>query len=149
MSEHHAKIEWSRNAPDFKYETYDRTHRIEFGGGFRCDASSAPEFLGRKELVNPEELLVAALSSCHLLTFLAIAARSRLVVDEYRDEAVGYLEKNEAGKLAVTHVTLRPWARFSGEAPSREKIEELHAKAHANCFIAQSVRTSVKVEPKA
>lgn len=147
MSEHHAAIRWSRQTPDFKYETYDRTHSVEFGGGSRCSASSAAEFLGKKELVNPEEMLVAALSSCHMLTFLAIAARSRLVLDEYKDAAVGYLEKNADGKLAVTRVVLRPFTRFSGEVPSAQKVKEMHEKAHANCFIAQSVRTEVSCEP--
>jgi organic hydroperoxide reductase OsmC/OhrA len=99
--------------------------------------------------VDPEEAFVAALSSCHLLTFLAIAARRRLVVDDYSDEAIGYLEKNAEGRLAVTRVVLRPRVAFGGAGPpATEELASLHELAHAQCFIANSVRTEVTVEPR-
>jgi organic hydroperoxide reductase OsmC/OhrA len=148
MSEHRVHVRWQRNTPGFGYDEYDRTHAWEFGGGARLSASSAPEFKGRADLPNPEEALVAALSSCHMLTFLAVAARRRFVVDAYDDAAVGHLEKNADGKLAITRVELRPRASFSGEKrPSAEDVARMHEVAHRECFIANSVKTEVSVLP--
>jgi organic hydroperoxide reductase OsmC/OhrA len=148
MSEHRARVSWQRSTPGFGYDEYDRTHAWEFGGGARLSASSAPEFLGRADLPNPEEALVAALSSCHMLTFLAIAARKRLVVDRYDDDAVGTMEKNSDGKLAVTRTVLRPRVVFGGaRQPTPEELAKLHHQAHEACFIANSVKTEVVVEP--
>jgi organic hydroperoxide reductase OsmC/OhrA len=148
MSEHRVTVSWRRKTPDFTYDGHDRTHQIRFGGGVEIDASSAPEYRGKAELPNPEEELVAAMSTCHMLTFLAIAARRRLVVDRYEDEASGVLEKNEAGRLAITRATLRPRATFSGQTPTADELAKLHESAHANCFIASSVRTEIAVEPR-
>jgi len=150
MSEHHARIDWRRGDAEFAFETYDRTHRWTFAGGVALEASSAPEYRGRAELPNPEEALVAALSSCHMLTFLALAARRRLVVERYEDDAVGHLEKNAQGRLAITRATLRPRVAFGGEKrPSAEELARLHHLAHEGCFIANSVTTDVAVEPQA
>lgn len=143
MSEHKATITWKRNTQDFAYDTYDRTHVVRFEGGIEVKGSAAEEFLGKKELANPEELLVAALSSCHMLTFLAISAKSRLTVDSYEDKAIGYLEKNAEGKLCVTRIELHPKVIFGGEKPTPEKYKDLHEKSHKNCFIANSVKCAV------
>jgi organic hydroperoxide reductase OsmC/OhrA len=148
MSEHRTQVRWTRGAEPFGYETYDRTHRWRFGGGTELDASAAPEYKGRAELPNPEEALVAALSSCHMLTFLALAARRRLVVDSYTDDAVGHMEKNADGKLAITRVELRPRVVFSGEKqPTVEELARMHELSHRECFIANSVKTEVSVVP--
>ena len=148
MSEHRATIRWRRETGGFGYEEYDRSHAWEFAGGVRVEASSAPEFLGRAELPNPEEALVAALSSCHMLTFLAVASRKRLVVDAYEDEAVGVMAKNADGRLALTRVVLRPRIAWGGErTPDATEIARMHEIAHRECFIANSVRTEVLVEP--
>lgn len=147
MSEHHAKVTWKRTTPDFAYETYDRTHTVVYGGGSLISASAAPEFAGKKELTNPEEMLAAALSSCHMLTFLAVAAKSRLIVDSYIDNAVAKLDKNANGKMAVTHIRLNPKVTWGGEAPSPDKIKSLHEKAHANCFIANSLACQMTIDP--
>jgi organic hydroperoxide reductase OsmC/OhrA len=148
MSEHRFDLRWQRGPGDFTYESYDRTHRWRFGGGVELDASSAPEYLGRAELPNPEEALIAALSSCHMLSFLAIAARQRFAVQSYADAAVGHLEKNAEGKLAITRVELRPNVTFSGEKqPTREQLARMHEQAHHVCFIANSVKTEVSVVP--
>jgi organic hydroperoxide reductase OsmC/OhrA len=147
MSEHRIAVRWKRESADFSYETYNRSHVLRFEGGQEILASSAPEFFGKAEQANPEEMLAAALSSCHMLTFLAIAARSRLIVESYQDQAIAVLEKNEAGKQAVTRVLLRPVIVFSGsEIPDAEKIKQMHEKAHRNCFIANSVACQVIVE---
>jgi len=145
MSEHVAKIRWHRSTQDFRYETYDRSHTVTFGGGSTLQASSAPEFKGRAELANPEEMLVAALSSCHMLTFLAIAARKRLVVDAYEDDAVGFMTNNAEGKLYISRVILQPRVGFAGSVHA-EQVRSMHELAHRECFIASSVVTSVEVE---
>ncbi len=149
MSEHRVRIAWKRESDDFSYATYDRTHTWTFDGGTHVKASAAPEYQGDAALVNPEEALAAALSSCHMLTFLAIAARKRYVVDSYEDAAVATLDKNADGQLAITRVILRPRVVFGGDkSPDGSELEALHESAHRNCFIANSVRTELIVEPR-
>jgi organic hydroperoxide reductase OsmC/OhrA len=149
MSTHHASVRWTRSTPDFEYATYVRAHTTSFGSGQSLDTSSAPEFAGDPTRTNPEELLVGALSSCHMLTFLAVAARKRFVVDSYEDQAEGVLEKDASGVMWVTRVVLRPVVHFSGTAPDAAQLAALHESAHRNCFIANSVKTEVRVEPQA
>jgi organic hydroperoxide reductase OsmC/OhrA len=148
VSEHRVHVSWERGGVDFGYESYPRAHRWRFEGGVEVPASAAPAFHGNPERVDPEAAFVAALSSCHMLTFLAVASRKRLVVDAYEDEAVGFLAKNEAGKLAMTRVVLRPRVVFAGAAPAAELVADLHERAHRECFIANSVRTDVAVESR-
>src|SRR5687768_7507696 len=143
------RLSWRRQTPGFAYEIYDRNHDVTTGSGVRLAMSAAPAFRGDPARLNPEEQLVAALSSCHALTFLAIAAKKRLIVDDYEDDATGVMEKDERGKLAVTRVTLRPKVTFSGEhPPSDDDVRRIHELAHEECFIASSVRTSVVVEAR-
>lgn len=151
MSNYEVSLRWKRTTPDFKYETYDRTHLIRAAGGVEIPSSSAPAYLGDAAKVNPEEMFAAALSSCHMLTFLAICAKSGFVLDSYEDDAVALLEKRaDNGKLAVTRVTLRPRCRFSGDkVPDEAKLKDLHEKSHRNCFIANSVDCEVVVESRA
>ena len=147
MSEHKASIDWQRTSEEFTYPEYNREHRWSFESGIEVQASAATSYLGSPDCVDPEEAFVAAVASCHMLTFLAICARKGLVVDAYRDSAVGYLEKNPAGRLAITHVELSPKITFeNGELPA-ESLEHLHHQAHEQCFIANSVRTAVSVRP--
>ncbi len=108
-------------------------------------ASSAPAGSGAADRVNPEEQLLGALSSCHMLTFLAVAAKKRLVVQSYTDTAHGVLERNAAGRLAVTKITLTPVVVFEGEQPAAEVLTSLHASAHRNCFIANSIASEVTI----
>ena len=110
-------------------------------------ASAAPAYLGSESCVDPEEAFVASLSSCHMLTFLAIACKKQYVVDSYRDQAVGVLEKDGSGRLAIVRVNLRPQVRFGGEkTPTPEELAQMHDQAHHACFIANSVKTEVVVE---
>jgi len=147
MSEHKATVEWKRGNDIFSYESYSRDHVVRYDNGIQMPGSAAPAFRGNPARVDPESALVAALSSCHMLTFLAIAAKKQLVVDTYCDQAVGFLEKNAKGKLAVTRVILRPKVTFGGTAPpTAEQLGALHERAHAECFIANSVMTEVTVE---
>jgi organic hydroperoxide reductase OsmC/OhrA len=146
VSEHHATVSWQRTTEDFSYESYDRDHSWSFEGGVEVAASAAPDFLGSAERVDPEQAFVASLSSCHMLTFLAIASRRRLVVERYVDRAVGTMEKNADGKLAITRVALRPDIEFSGEGPSAERLAKMHELSHRECFIANSVSSEIVVE---
>ncbi len=147
MAEHKASLTWTRGETEFTYETYPRDHEWTFEGGIRVAASAAPGYLGSAERVDPEEAFVAALSSCHMLTFLAVAAKRRFVVDAYEDDAVGHLEKNEEGKLAITRVILHPKVMFGGDKqPTKEQIATMHKQSHEQCFIASSVKTAVSVE---
>lgn len=146
MSEHQATISWRRETADFAYDTYSRGHRWSFPGGQALKASAAPDFLGDAACVNPEEGFAAAIASCHMLTFLAIAAKKRYTVDSYEDAAVAILDKNADGAMAVTRVELRPKIAFSGERqPTSEDIAGIHEKAHQHCFIANSVKCEVVV----
>jgi organic hydroperoxide reductase OsmC/OhrA len=148
MSEHRATIDWQRSSADFTYMTYNRAHEWRFTAA-TVPASAAKDYRGDENRVNPEEALVAALSSCHMLTFLAVAAKRKFSPDSYRDEAVGVLEKNTEGKLAITKVTLRPQIRWSpGIAVSAEDLAKMHHDAHVGCFIASSVKTEIVVEPQ-
>ena len=112
MSEHRATVRWQRTSPDFTYESYNRDHDWILAG-VQVPASAAPAYRGTPERVDPEEAFVASLSSCHMLTFLALACKKRFTVDSYEDDAVGYLEKNANGKHAETRAELRPRIRFS------------------------------------
>lgn len=149
MSHHKAEVTWKRATPDFKYESYDRTHSIQYEGGIKIQASSAPEYAGNAKLVNPEEQLVGAISACHMLTFLAVACKSGFIIDDYVDQAVGTMEKGPDGKIWVTKVELNPTVKFSGaNIPDRQKQIELHEKAHRNCFVANSVKSEVHTNVK-
>jgi len=146
MSEHHATIVWTRRSADFTYMTYNREHDWRFKGGVVVTASAAPQYRGSPNCPDPEDAFVASLSSCHMLTFLAIAAKKGFVVDRYEDAAVGHMEKNAQGRLAVTRVELRPKIDFGGgRAPDAATLSAMHDSAHHECFIANSVLTEVKV----
>ncbi|KAA9130250.1 OsmC family peroxiredoxin [Marinihelvus fidelis] len=143
MSEHRATIDWKRTTDSFAYDDYNREHEWRFGSGIAVKASAAPAFRGDGQSVDPEEAFVAAVSSCHMLTFLALCAKKRIVVDAYEDAAVGLLAKNENGKLAITEVRLSPNITFAGEAPDEAALAALHERAHHECFIANSVSCQI------
>ena len=145
MSEHRATVEWQRSG-EFRYESYSRSHVLKFAGNMEIPGSAAPGNIPPTAAgapgVDPEQAFVAALSSCHMLWFLHIASRAGWIVDRYVDDAVGTLDKTW-----MSRVTLRPAVTFSGKPPSREEHAALHEKAHEKCFIANSVKTEVRVEP--
>ncbi len=149
---HKAQIRWSRGDAGFTDNRYSRAHSWHFDGGIEVPASSSPHVVkvpfSVEAAVDPEEAFAASISSCHMLWFLSIAAQAGFRVDRYLDEAVAVMGKNAAGKTAVTLVTLHPHVTFSGaRLPSHTQIEELHHKAHAECFIANSVTTDIRCEP--
>lgn len=142
-----AQVNWKRETPTFDAKTYDRTHSVQLGGGLKFDASSAPEFLGKKELPNPEELFTSSIACCFMLTFLYWAAVKNLVIDDYSMEAVGTLAKNAEGKMAMTEVILKPSIKFhENNIPDAAVLDELFKKAHDQCFISSSVKTKVTVQ---
>jgi organic hydroperoxide reductase OsmC/OhrA len=150
VSEHHATIAWTRESADFTYDSYNRTHEMRFkDGAIVIPASAAPAFKGNADRVDPEEAFVASLSSCHMLTFLAICARKRLTVESYDDAAVGHLEKGGKTKLWIARVTLHPRVRFApGTTVDAETLARIHHQSHEECFIANSVNTEITVEPR-
>lgn len=153
MAHYTADIHWQRGADEgFLDGRYSRAHVWRFDGGVEVPASSSPSVVrlpfSRADAVDPEEAFVAALSSCHMLWFLSLAMEAGYCVDTYDDAAMGVMAPNAEGRLAMTEVSLRPRARFSGEnIPDRAMIGELHHRAHDACFIAQSVKTVVRCEP--
>ena len=149
MSEHRATVHWNRQDTPFTPKEYTRDHVWKFDGGSEVRASAAPQFLGNDALVDPEQAFVAALSRCHMLRFLALAARDGLVVNDYEDDAVGLMERNADKRTAITRVVLRPKISWGGDSPSAEQLDKLHASAHKHCFIANSVTTEISVEEPA
>lgn len=148
MSEHNVKITWQNKGEDFTYYAYDRTHTWQFDGNKTIEASAAPEYVGNIKYINPEEALAAAIASCHMMSFLYVASKKKYIVDSYEDQAVAILAKNEKGKMAVTQMYLRPKITFKGEnQPDSDGINQLHQKAHEECFIANSVLTEIILEP--
>jgi organic hydroperoxide reductase OsmC/OhrA len=151
MATYSAEVVWSRDNRMFVDNRYSRSHVLRFDGGIEVEASSSPHIVplpySAADAVDPEELFVASLSSCHMLWFLSLAAAKGFVVDSYRDCAEGKMEKNADGKLFMSVVTLRPGTRFSGTAPSMDELESLHHQAHRECFIANSVKTEVRCLP--
>ncbi len=137
-------LRWFRER-EFKYELFNRNHDIVFSGNQTLKNSAAVEYFGNDNTSNPEELLASALASCHMLTFLAVACKMGFVVQSYEDDAVAILDKNEEGKLAVTSITLHPKIIFEGNEPDPTKLQDMHNKAHRNCFIAQSIKAKVDV----
>jgi organic hydroperoxide reductase OsmC/OhrA len=152
MAEHKAVIRWRHTTGDFLSGKYSREHTWTFDGGVVVPASPAPSVVrppySNEANVDPEEALVAAISSCHMLTFLHVASKRGFAVDSYDDHAVGIMAKNERGAWWVSQVTLRPEIAYSGTAPTPEQEAELHEAAHHECFIANSVKTEIRVDVK-
>ena len=148
MSEHLRETQRRRTFAIVSHPDAGKTTLTEkmllFGGAIKMSASLA--YKGSADAIDPEEMLVGAIASCHMLSFLALAAGRKLVVDSYEDDATGALEKNADGRLAVTRVTLRPNVIFSGAKPDASVLDELHHKAHEACFIANSVKCEITIE---
>lgn len=151
MHKYEATISWQRGEQKFSDNRYSRAHDWMFDGGAHVPASSSPLSvpapMSVAANVDPEEALVAATSSCHMLFFLSFAAGAGFVVDSYLDQAVGIMEKDAEGKVAITRITLRPTIVFSGASqPTAIQLEALHHEAHAQCYIANSIKAEVVVE---
>ncbi len=152
MASHTAEVIWVRGNQDFLSNGYSRRHVLRFDGGVVVPGSSSPQVvpvpMSDPAAVDPEEAFVASIASCHMLWFLALAAKRKFCVDRYADAAVGVMERNAAGKEFISLVTLRPGVVFSGDrVPSLAELHALHHRAHEECFIANSVRTEIRCEP--
>ena len=152
MAHHTAEVLWLRNEGDFLGNRYSRRHLLRFDGGLEVAGSASPHVvplpLSDASALDPEEAFVASLSSCHMLWFLSLAAQRRFCVERYFDAAIGVMEKNADGKMAMTVVMLKPDVTFSSERqPTRAELDALHHEAHENCFIANSVKTELRCEP--
>ena len=143
-------VHWQRGDQNFLDRRYMRGHAISFDSGVTFPGSPAPSVvkppLSREDAVDPEELFVAALSSCHMLFFLEFAAKAGFRIDDYRDDAEGVMTKNDAGEMFVSTVTLKPSVTWSGDKkPTADEITALHHSAHVKCFIANSARSDVVI----
>jgi organic hydroperoxide reductase OsmC/OhrA len=151
MSEYRATVEWQLQG-EFKYETYSRAHTIDLGHGIRLAGNTAswniPKSVPWTPGADPEQQFVASLSTCHMLWFLHLAHDAKFAVSHYRDEASGVLAKNVEGRQAMTRVTLRPVVTFAGAKPTPEQFALLHEQTHERCFIANSVKTGILLQPR-
>lgn len=152
MSHYSADILWERGDQDFRAGRYSRAHRLRFDGGLDIAGSSSPHVVpmpwSDPAALDPEEAFVSSIASCHMLWFLALAAKDGWCVDRYHDNAEGVMRRNGNGKLFVGRVTLRPTVLFSGsDQPDAQALATLHHRAHEECFIANSVLTEVVCEP--
>lgn len=144
-----AELAWAlEDGEDFRNGRYSRAHSVSFDGGVTIPASASPHIVGKwadATAVDPEEMLVAALASCHMLSFLHVARLAGFEAASYRDHAEGVLQANAAGRLAVTQVTLHPRIVWAGAAPDQAALDRLHHEAHEACFIANSVKSTVTI----
>jgi organic hydroperoxide reductase OsmC/OhrA len=153
MAVFRATVDWAlKDGEDFPNGRYLRGHSVAFEHGPEVRGTATAHVVGNKwaeaGAVDPEQMLVASLSSCHMLTFLHVAKLAGFVVNRYRDEAEGVMEKNAEGRFAVTRVILRPQITYEGRAPDAAQRDHLHHEAHEGCFIANSVKTEVVVEER-
>jgi organic hydroperoxide reductase OsmC/OhrA len=150
MSVFSAQVTWERGDARFIDNRYSRAHVWSFDGGASISASSSPHVVplpySVAEHVDPEEAFVAAISSCHMLFFLSLAAKAGFVVDRYADKAAGVMRAVD-GVMQVSEVTLNPHVEYNGARPARDVESDLHHRAHALCFIANSVKTEISINP--
>jgi organic hydroperoxide reductase OsmC/OhrA len=151
--EYRATVEWKRQGVAFFDNKFSRGHVWRFDAGVEVLASSAPASVplpySVAAAVDPEEALVAATSSCHMLFFLGFAAKQGFVVDRYLDEAIGSMSRNDYDKLYVSEIVLSPDVTFGGsKQPSEHELDALHHHAHEECYIANSVKAEIIVRPK-
>lgn len=151
MHSYFATIRWSRGSEPFARQQYSRVHRWHFDEGLVVPASASPQVVrapySSAAAVDPEEALVAALSSCHMLFALSLLSKHGAVVESYEDAAEGVMEKRADGKTALVRVTLRPVITVSANAPDAATFATIHHDAHEDCYIANSVNFPVLVEP--
>ena len=147
MSEYVAELSWSLEDGELAHGKYSPNHRMNFSGGMSATMTSAPEYGGDPRYVNPEEALAAALGSCHMMTFLALAAKARWKLRKYRDRAVAVLGKTEDGRMKVSEIVLHPVIEFEpGHEIEPEKLREMHERAHRYCFVANAISCEMRVE---
>jgi organic hydroperoxide reductase OsmC/OhrA len=146
MSDLSIQLQWQREEPDLQPGRYSNAHTVRFNGDHDLQVDAAPDWGGDPSSTNPEQALASALSSCHMMTFLALAARAKWPVASYQDHAVAHLGKNPKGQMSVTRIDLRPVVRFdTGFTVGEQKLEEMQHRAHRYCFIANALADSVQI----
>ncbi len=146
MSDLSIELHWQRAEPELKAGKYANAHTVQYNDGHELVVDSAPDWGGDPANTNPEQALAAALSSCHMMTFLALAAKAGWPVASYHDHAIAHLGKNAKGQMAVTRIDLHPVVRFdTGFTLADDKLEEMQHRAHRYCFIANTLADSVEV----
>jgi organic hydroperoxide reductase OsmC/OhrA len=149
MSMHSSLINWSREPHPLDASTYNRNHIATLNGDQTVKVSATAEFKGDATCADPEQMLISAVSSCHMLFFLAIAEQKGFLVEEYEDKAIGYLEKGSNGRLAVSRIELFPEIIFGGDhRPDATALDQIHTAAHKSCFIGNSVIADVVVHDR-
>ncbi len=153
MGTYRATSDWSLpDGEDFATGRYSRGHSIVFGSGFEAAGTASHQIVGNKwsvpGAVDPEEMFVGSINTCHMLSFLHIAREAEFLVTRYRDEAVGEMTKRDDGEMWVSKVTLHPEITYQGRQPSRDQRDQMHHAAHQICFIANSVKTEIVVDDK-
>lgn len=148
MSEHKIRIQWQRCSDGFAFEDYNRDHAWITETGHQLEVSAAPAYFGNPNLLDPEQALAGSLSSCHMLTFLAVASKKGWVIDRYEDLALARLGRTEQGRMAVIQIELKPRVKFAaGLVLSSEDYLDLHERAHKACFVANALSCAVVLEP--
>ena len=146
MSEYVVQLSWSLGDAELVHGKYNTNHRMRFSGGLTAMMTAAPEYGGDPRYGNPEEALAAALSSCHMMTFLALAAKAKWKLKRYQDRAVAVLGKTEDGRTKVAAITLHPVTEFEpGHEIPHNKLEEMHERAHRYCFVANALSCDMQV----
>ena len=146
MSELSINLSWKRNEPELTPGKFSSEHDISYNDHFKVKADAAPDWGGSAENTNPEQALAASLSSCHMMTFLALAAKTKWPVSSYDDLAIAHLGKNSKLQMIVNQIDLNPKVLFDdGFEVSNEELEKMHDRAHRYCFIANSLDESVEV----
>ncbi|MBS0331739.1 MAG: OsmC family protein [Proteobacteria bacterium] len=151
MGSYYATADWSLEAGgDFPKGRYSRGHMVTFGSGVEVAGTASHQVVGNKwaapDAIDPEEMLVGAINTCHMLSFLHVAREAGFVVTRYRDAAVGTMTKRDDGEMWVSKVTLRPEITYEGRRPGEAEAHAMHHRAHEMCFIANSVKTEIVVE---
>ncbi len=146
MSDLSIQLHWQRTEPDLQPGKYSNAHTVHFNDGHDLRMDAAPDWGGDPSNTNPEQALASALSSCHMMTFLALAAKAKWPVATYHDHAVAHLGKNPKGQMSVTRIDLHPVVHFdTGFTVEERKLEEMQDRAHRHCFVANSLADSVEV----
>ncbi|RIA47638.1 OsmC family protein [Dichotomicrobium thermohalophilum] len=146
MSELSIELHWQRTEPELKTGKYSNAHTVEYNDSHDVRVDAAPDWGGDPGHTNPEQALASALSSCHMMTFLALAAKAGWPVASYRDRAVAHLGKNTMGQMSVTRIDLHPVVRFdTGFTVDPAELEQMQDRAHRYCFIANTLADGVEI----
>ena len=146
MSDLSISLEWFLQENELKPDTFSKNHKIIINNNI-FNAGSAPEYGGKDNELNPEQSLAAAMSSCHMMTFLALAAKMRWPVKSYKDKAHAFLGKNSKGKMCIIKIELNPIIEFDNDfVVSKEEMDKMQDRSHRYCFIANSLSKEVEIK---